>query len=107
MDSMLLEKTFYYYRHTGESWNIRDSFFLDKKTEYAECLTDFTDAQPVIWINDGLYGLISADKISNIIASLKDQEKLPVLDRKKEVGVIHWDEVEIIPSKIAKLLFGE
>ena len=63
--------------------------------------------KPLIWFNQGLWGIISAEKIANVITNMEDQEKLPVIDRKKDVGKLYWDEVEIIPSKIAKLLFGE
>ncbi len=66
--------------------------------------------QPIlslIWFNNGLWGIISKEKIANVIAGIQDQEKLPVLDRKKDIGKFYWDEVEVIPPKIAKLLFGE
>ncbi len=64
-------------------------------------------AMPLIWFNQGAWGIVSAEKIANIIANMEDCERLPVLDKKIAVGKIHWDEVEIIPPKIAKLLFGE
>ncbi len=60
--------------------------------------------KPLIWFNQGLWGIISAEKIANIIANMEDQEKLPVID-KIAISKFHWDEVEIIPPKIAKLLF--
>jgi hypothetical protein len=62
---------------------------------------------PILWCNGGMYGVISVEKVANMQDALQDQEKLPVLDRKKDVGKFYWDEVEIIPPKIAKLLFGE
>jgi len=64
-------------------------------------------AKPLVWFNDGLWGVISKEKIANTITNLLDQKKLPVLDRKKDVGKFYWDECEIMMPKIAKLLFGE
>jgi len=64
-------------------------------------------AKPLVWFNNGLWGVISKEKIVNMIANMQDQANLPVLDRKKDVGKFYWDECEIIPSKLAKILFGE
>ena len=92
---MLIIKNTYY--HTcGGGKNI--SILKDSLTK---------GVKPLIWFNKGIWGIISAEKIANIITNMEDQEKLPVIDRKKDVGKLYWDEVEIIPSKIAKLLFGE
>ena len=62
---------------------------------------------PLIWDNNGLYGIISLEKLQNMYQAILDQKNLPVLDRKKDVGKFYWDEVEIIPAKVAKLLFGD
>ncbi len=62
---------------------------------------------PLIWFNQGMYGVISLEKLQNMYEAMEDQKKLPVLDRKKDVGKFYWDECVIIPPKIAKLLFGK
>ena len=62
---------------------------------------------PLVWYNNGLYGIISLEKLQNMYDALQDQANLPVLDRKKDVGKFYWDDCVVIPSKIAKLLFGE
>jgi len=62
---------------------------------------------PLIWFNNGLYGVISLEKMQNMYEVLQDQKNLPVLDRKKDVGKFYWDEAIVIPAKVAKLLFGE
>ena len=64
-------------------------------------------AMPLLWFNQGAWGIVSAEKIANIIADIKDYENLPTLDKKVAVGKLHWDEVKIIPPKIAKLLFDD
>ena len=64
-------------------------------------------AKPLVWFNNGLWGVVSKEKIANTITNLLDQAKLPVLDRKSDVGKFYWDDCELIPPKIAKLLFGE
>ncbi len=62
---------------------------------------------PIIWYNNGLYGVVCQEKIENMCGILKDQVNLPTLDKKLMAGVFHWDEVEILDPKIAKLLIGE
>ena len=86
-----------------------------KKTYYHICSSkkglfisqaDLTrGVKPLIWFNQGLWGIISAEKIRNILDNIQDRENLPTLDKKKEIGKFYWDDVEIIPAKIAKLLF--
>jgi len=66
-----------------------------------------TGAKPLVWFNNGLWGAFSEEKVANVIRNLYDQEKLPVLDRKKDVGKFYWDDCELVPAKLAKLLFGE
>lgn len=62
---------------------------------------------PLVWYNNGLYSIISLEKLQNMYDALEDQKKLPVLDRKKDVGKFYWDDCVVVPAKIAKLLFGE
>lgn len=62
---------------------------------------------PLIWNNAGLYGIISREKIENMIELMADQNKLPVVERLNRTGIFYWDEVEVLDPKIAKLLLGE
>lgn len=69
--------------------------FLDKSVELI----------PIIWRHQGLYGIVSVEKMKNIIQLIQDNAKLPILNR-KIVNEIYWDETERIDSKIGKLLFN-
>lgn len=64
-------------------------------------------AKPLVWFNNGLWGVVSKEKIANTITNMQDQANLPVLDRKPDVGKFYWDDCEVIPHKLGKLLFGE
>ncbi|KKN77444.1 hypothetical protein LCGC14_0360030 [marine sediment metagenome] len=61
---------------------------------------------PIIWCNAGLFGIICKEKIENMRDVLKDQENLPVLDKKPLTRIFHWDEVEKLDPKIARLLLA-
>ncbi len=92
MKLLIMDNHYYYYINDGKELYVR--------------LGDLKKGiRPLIWSNQGMWGIISAEKIANIITNMEDQENLPMIDRKKDVGRFYWDEVEIIPSKIAKLLF--
>lgn len=62
---------------------------------------------PLIWNNAGLHGIISRDKIENMIQLMADQDKLPVVERINRNGTFYWDEVVVLDSKVVKLLMGE
>ena len=62
-------------------------------------------AIPILWNNRGLFCLISRQKVQNIIDLIKDQENLPVLNR-KEVNVFHWGEGTLIDAKAASKLIS-
>lgn len=62
---------------------------------------------PIIWNNNGLYGIIRREKVLNMKEELRNQEKLPVLNPNTKTGIFYWDEVEKLDPKIAKLLLGE
>lgn len=61
---------------------------------------------PLIWNNVGLYGIISREKVENMIQLMTDQSKLPVVERINRNGTFYWDEAVILDPKIAKLLLG-
>ncbi len=86
-----------------------------KRTYYYNCsdkelkvsLKDFKDGPlPLVWFNQGMYGVIPASIIEDFISAAKDRAKLPQLDRKK-CDALYWDQCTVIKPKIAKLLFGE
>jgi len=59
---------------------------------------------PLIWCNAGLYGIISKEKVENIIQLLQDQGKLPRIEKINRYGTFYWDEVVELDQKIGKLL---
>lgn len=62
---------------------------------------------PIIWNNNGLYGIICREKVENMIEVLQNQENLPTLNPIPKTGMFFWDEVEEMNQKTAKLLVGE
>jgi len=86
---MIRIKRFYYAEHKGATLPVNEGLNLGP--------------MPLIWSNDGLYGLIPKDKVANIISILEDFEKLPVVAQKK-IGIIQWDEATILDPEIAKQL---
>lgn len=62
---------------------------------------------PLIWNNAGLYGIISSNKVENMIHLIVDQSKLPIVEGVNLSGVLFWDEVVVLDSKVAKLLLGQ
>lgn len=66
-----------------------------------------TDSLPIIWNNNGLYGIICREKVENMMEVLRNQENLPTLNPSTKTGIFFWDEVEEMNQKTAKLLTGE
>lgn len=62
---------------------------------------------PLIWNNAGLYGIISREKVENMILLMADQDKLPVVERINKNGMFFWEEAVVLNPKVAKLLMGE
>ena len=86
-------KRYYYTKHSGNTLDVRKGLNLG----YV----------PLIWNNAGLYGIISREKVENMIQLIEDQKKLPVVERINRMGMFYWDEVVDLDPKIAKLLIGE
>ena len=86
------QKSFYYIKHNSNIL-IVDARLL-KGTE-----------EPILWNNNGLFCIISRQKVQNVLGLIKDQENLPVLNI-KEVGVLHWDDGELITAKTASMLLS-
>lgn len=84
-------KRYYYAEHAGDILRV---------TLKDLCL----GFMPLIWYNAGLYGIISKEKVENMIRLIEDQENLPTIDVNKEVGVFHWDEIIELDQKIGRLL---
>ncbi len=61
-------------------------------------------ARPLIWNNRGMCGIISKEKVENMMQRIKDNESLSSLNTVWEAK-FYWDEVEVIDPKVAKLLF--
>ena len=91
---MLSSKSFYFIEGAGDTVHFNTVSFK-------------LGPMPLIWNNNGLYGIIIKERVENLIDALNDRKNLPILDFNKSVGVIHWDEVKLLDSKIGKLLMGE
>lgn len=59
---------------------------------------------PLIWCNGGLYGIICKEKVENMVETLRDLNKLPILEVSKHIGCFHWDDVVELDQKIGRLL---
>lgn len=88
---MIILKRYYYAESTGK--------FL-KVTLKELCL----GPMPLIWFNNGLYGIICREKIKNMIEMIQDWEKSSTIESIKAADIFWWDEVEIIDPKIGRLL---
>lgn len=57
---------------------------------------DFPDGPlPLVWNNQGLYGVIRVEIINNMIQQLNDLASLPKLESNQQAGLLHWDEAKI------------
>ncbi len=81
-------------------------FRSESGTELVFNEQDFEDGvKQLVWYNKGMYGIVSEEKIQNIIAYLEDFDNLPKLSVAAAKSMIFWDEMKIIPPEIASLLF--
>lgn len=85
-------KRFYYFNDKGKVIHLKNELLLGYL--------------PLIWENNGLYGIISVEKVENMMQLMDDQKKLPVVQKVKEIGVFFWDEVKPLDPKIGKLIVG-
>lgn len=58
----------------------------------------------IVWFNQGLYGVIRKETISNMIIVITDRKKTKPDSPAK--AKIHWDETLQIDSKLATILIG-
>lgn len=85
-------KKFYYVSHTRDTLVISAHILADG--EY-----------PILWNNKGLFGIISRQKVQNVIELVKDLQNLPQLNQKQS-GLFHWDDCEVITARIAGMLLS-
>lgn len=86
-------KSYYYAEQTGTTLDIKKGLNIG--------------FMPLIWNNAGLYGIISREKVENMIGLIVDQKKLPVVERINRMGMFYWEECEVLDPKIAQLLLGQ
>ncbi len=56
-------------------------------------LEDFPNGPlPLIWNNQGAYGVIRVERIAAMIEELTDYNNLPKLDRNIKMSMLHWDD---------------
>ena len=89
----IYRKSYYYAEQTGMTLDVRKGLNIG--------------FMPLIWNNGGLYGIISREKVENMIQLIADQKKLPVVERINRMGVFYWEECVVLDTKVAKLLIGE
>lgn len=89
----IYRRSYYYVEHNGNTLDVKKGLNIG--------------FMPLIWSNAGLYGIISREKVENMVQLIADQKKLPVVERINRMGVFYWDECEVLDTKIAKLLIGE
>ncbi len=85
---------FYYVQHNSSTMPVKTDTFED-------------GALPVLWYNNGAWCLVPVAKVQNIIDSAKDQENLPVIDRRKEAGNLYWEDGVQVSAKLADILLAE
>ncbi len=83
---------FYFISHSHDTMEIPEQM-LDSR------------ARPILWNNQGLFCIISRQKVQNVIDLAQDSKNLPVLNQ-KEMGVFHWGDGELIDAKIASRLLS-
>ncbi len=99
---MLYPRQFYYAETKQNTLTVT---LEDTVTLYSDTYSPMP--MPIIWNNNGLYGIICREKVANMVITMQNQEKLPNLNRTPKTGIFYWDEVEEINQKTAKLLVGE
>lgn len=80
-----------------------------KKSEFSLTLNIFNHGPlPILWHNQGLYGLIPVEVVANAIQYLKTKKvstpPYPVNAARVE---FHWDQARAIPQQIGEQLFNE
>lgn len=60
--------------------------------------------RPILWMNNGLYGLVPKEKVSNAVKYLEAQHKLHPMSPYPIYWIFYWDEVIHVPPKIGKQL---
>lgn len=86
-------RSYYYVEHNGSTLDVKKGLNIG--------------FMPLIWNNAGLYGIISREKVENMVQLIADQKKLPVVERVNRMGVFYWEECVVLDAKIVKLLIGE
>lgn len=62
---------------------------------------------PIIWMNNGLYGLLTKEKVRNALQYLENDRKLRPMNSHPVTWIFYWDEVLLIPPAIGEQLFGK
>ncbi len=63
------------------------------------------EVETLIWGNNGLYTMLSADMVEGLLVCYRQELQLSQLDVKKDARYIHWDDMVPLDAKVAKLLF--
>lgn len=91
----ITEKIFYYVKHSHDTLAIASHINIE-----------IGQVRPILWNNKGAYCIISRQKVQNIVDNVRDSYNLPRLDTKKEVGIFHWDDGELIDARAAAMLLS-
>ncbi len=73
-------------------------YYVESKEKHITVtLEDFPDGPlPLVWNNEGLYGVLTVDRIDATIFELTDYNNLPKLDRNLKIGQLYWDNTEVL-----------
>lgn len=73
---------------------IKKFYYVESKGDMINMLlSDFPDGPlPLVWNNQGAYGVIRIERIAAMIEELTDYNNLPKLDRNIKMSMLHWDE---------------
>lgn len=61
---------------------------------------------PIIWMNNGLYGLLTREKVKNTLQYLENNKKLQPTNIYPS-WTFYWDEVLLMPPAVGEQLFGK
>ena len=90
----LSKKEFYLIEYTGCVLTIK---------QIAECISAKGDPAPIVWYNQGLFGVIRIETVKNMIQEVENLKK-DGLDKSEFTISINWDDVTRIEKDLFLLL---
>ena len=69
-------------------------------------IKDLGQPAPILWCNGGIWGIVEKPKVRNMIQLIDDAGHIPQVCSPPEFKIF-WDEVILIPKKLAEIITGE